>query len=376
MPPTYPTVESMLADIRPMQPVYCVHPGTYLESTQRFLSLFSGRVLYAVKANDEPLVLRALHSAGVRHFDCASVPEIRAIAEQCPGARCYLMNPARLRGAAIEAVSTFGVRHFAVDDIGGLRSLGGEIDLSRCVVFARLAARHPSAKMDLSSKFGAGFEEMPGLVEEIVRQGAEPALCFNVGSGVTSPEAYTLALSRLHELLPTLSKPIRLLDVGGGFPFSYPGYEVPPLEDFLGAISQGVEDLPLAPDAEILAEPGRALAAPGLSAVTQVLLRKDERIYLNDGMFGIFWELRFDGHKHYPTRVYRDGRLLEAEPKAFTLYGPTCDASDVLPQPFLLPSSIQPGDYVEFLHIGAYSLSGLTRFNGFYSNLLVEISNH
>lgn len=366
----------MLVDMRPTQPVYCIHPGIYLESTQRFLSHFSGRVLYAVKANDEPRVLRALHGAGVRHFDCASVPEIRTVAEHCPGGRCYFMNPARLRGAALEAASTFGVRHFAVDDIGGVRSLHDEIDLSRCVVFARLAARHPSAKMDLSSKFGAEFEEIPRLVEEIARLGAEPALCFNVGSGVTSPEAWTLTLSRLQNLLQSLAMPIRLLDVGGGFPFSYPGYEVPSLEAFLGAIAEGVRDLPLAHNAEILAEPGRALAAPGLSAVTQVLLRKNERIYLNDGMFGIFWELRFEGHKQYPTRVYRDGRLLEAEPGAFTLYGPTCDASDVLPQPFFLPSSIQPGDYVEFLHIGAYSLSGLTRFNGFYSNLLVEISNH
>ena len=70
---------------------------------------------------------------------------------------------------------------------------------------------------------------------------------------------------------------------------------------------QATRALPLAPGGVILAEPGRALAAPGLSAVVEVLLRRDDRLYLNDGMYGIFWELRFREHDGYPFRAFRDG---------------------------------------------------------------------
>ena len=39
-----------------------------------------------------------------------------------------------------------------------------------------------------------------------------------------------------------------------------------------------------------------------------------------------------------------------------------------------LPEDIRPGDYLEFGCIGAYSLSGRTRFNGHFSDDIVEIT--
>ena len=62
--------------------------------------------------------------------------------------------------------------------------------------------------------------------------------------------------------------------------------------------------MPLAEHAEILGEPGRALAAPGMSAIVEVCLRKEQRLYLNDGMYGIFWELRFKGHDRFPVKAH------------------------------------------------------------------------
>jgi ornithine decarboxylase len=55
------------------------------------------------------------------------------------------------------------------------------------------------------------------------------------------------------------------------------------------------------------------------------------------------------------------------------LYGPTCDASDVLPGEVELPADVGSGDYLEFGQIGAYSLSGRTRFNGLFSDRIVHI---
>ena len=133
--------------------------------------------------------------------------------------------------------------------------------------------------------------------------------------------------------------------------------------------------LPLAKHGVLMAEPGRALAAPGLSAVVEVLLRKEDRLYINDGMYGIFWELRFKAHERFAVRVWRNGRLLEGPTTSFQLYGPTCDASDVLPGRVEMPEALNAGDYLEFGHIGAYSLSGRTRFNGHYSDQVVRISD-
>ena len=107
-----------------------------------------------------------------------------------------------------------------------------------------------------------------------------------------------------------------------------------------------------------------------------MLLRKDDRVYINDGMYGIFWELRFKAHQRYAVTAYREGRELTGDTDAFHLFGPTCDGSDVLPETISLPREVAPGDHLHFHRLGAYSLSGRTRFNAHYSDLVVRLMSH
>ena len=368
-------VGSLLRTVRPKDPVYCIYPHVYSEITTEFLKGFPGRVLYAVKANPNPTILGLLLAAGVRHFDCASLPEIELIDEIAPEAPKYFMTPVRIRDAARTAQKKHGVRHFVVDHLSGLSQLVEEIDTSRSVIFARMAVHHESAMEDLSVRFGAQPEEMPALLQSIRDSGAEPALAFNVGSSVTDPEAYRYSMSVTKSVLDKLPFRLRLIDVGGGYPKSYPDFIVPELEQYFKAVEESVGTLPLADNAEVLGEPGRALAAPGMSAVVEVLLRKDSRLYINDGMFGIFWVLRIDGPDRFPVRTYRNGKPHEGETMEFQINGPTCDATDTLPGLVPLPTDIRPGDYLEFGNIGAYSIGGRTNYNGFYSDRIVSITS-
>lgn len=373
MPACFDSVEELLRSYRPVDPVYCIFPQVYTENAAAFVRGFPGRVLYAVKANDHPYVLRAIHAGGVRHYDCASLPEIAGVREICAESTCYFMTPVRLRGAAAAAQRDYGIRHFMVDHLSGIELLQREIDMSTSVVFARMAVFHDSAMITLSNRFGAPPEDVPAIMQAIAAAGAEPALAFNVGSSVTSPDAYRHSLKLAAGVLDALPFPVRLLDIGGGFPRAYPGFDVPPLTDYFTAIAKDARQLRLSEDADIFAEPGRALAAPGLSAVVEVCLRKENRLFLNDGMYGIFWELRFPGHKRYPVRVFRDGKRIAGTTDRFRLFGPTCDSSDELPGDVDLPADVRPGDYLEFGCIGAYSLSGRTSFNGFRSDQVVTI---
>jgi ornithine decarboxylase len=259
--------------------------------------------------------------------------------------------------------------------LSGLSQLLQEIDPARSVIFARMAVHHESAMEDLSLRFGAPPDEMGLLLKTIRDSGAEPALAFNVGSSVTDPDAYRYAMSVTKSVLEQLPFRLRLIDIGGGYPKSYPGFIVPGLNDYFSAVEESVATLPLADDAEILGEPGRALSAPGMSAVVEVVLRKDNRLYINDGMFGIFWVLRIDGPDRFPVRTYRDAKPLEGETIEFQVNGPTCDSTDTLPGLMHLPADIRTGDHLEFGNIGAYSLGGRTDYNGFYSDRIVTITS-
>ena len=261
----------MLASLNPTAPVYCVHPHNLADAAHEFLGGFPGRVLFAIKANNEPVVIDALYDAGIRDFDCASLTEIEQVASRYADAKCYFMSPVRLPGDARAAFAQHGVRHFMVDSITAVPDLAAEIDTGASVVFARMAVSHESAVEDLSSKFGAPPDDIPEILAAIRASGAEPALAFNVGSGVRSPAAYAHAMALAADVLSRVPFRVRLVDIGGGFPRPYPGFEVPGLDQFFAAIGDALGTLPLADDAELLAEPGRSLCATGLSTVVRVL---------------------------------------------------------------------------------------------------------
>ena len=149
-----------------------------------------------------------------------------------PDGTCYFMVPVRIRGEAERAQKEFGTRHFLVDHLSGIAPLAKEIDMQKSVVFARMAVFHDAAIWDLSSKFGAPPDEIPAILDAIADAGAEPALAFNVGSSVTHPNAYIDSMKIAADIIDKVDHDIRLVDIGGGYPRSYPGFRMPALDDF------------------------------------------------------------------------------------------------------------------------------------------------
>lgn len=372
----FPGIPEMLDALQPHEPVYCVYPEVLQRVTREFIAGFPGAVLYAVKANPSPLVLQGLIAGGLTEFDTASVPEMERVHGLFPGGRCHFMAPVKLPGAAARAYTHHGVRSFVVDHPAELERLLGELPGRDVDLFVRLAASDSDATYDLSTKFGASPDTVVDLLRQVEAAGARPALAFNVGSLVLRPGAYRRALDRCGEILQRAGVRVSRLDVGGGFPAWYPDVDARPVSEFFQAIAGFAAEAASQSPLQLMAEPGRALVAEGMSVVTRVLLRKDDRLYLNDGVWGSFIEPVISrGVVRYPTRVYRDGRLLAAgDCRDFTLYGPTCDSLDVLPRPFPLPADIRLGDWVEFGHMGAYSLTNRTGFNGFYPDAFVTIA--
>ena len=122
----FPDVRSMVAALKPSYPVYCLRPHVLRRTVQKFLDLFPGRVLYAVKCNPHPTVLQELYNAGIRHFDTASLPEIAQVREKFPEAGCYFMHPVKGRAVIQTAVRTCRDRVPIIHPVTG--ELLGELD--------------------------------------------------------------------------------------------------------------------------------------------------------------------------------------------------------------------------------------------------------
>jgi ornithine decarboxylase len=188
-------------------------------------------------------------------------------------------------------------------------------------------------------------------------------ICFHVGSQAMSPEAYANAMERARAAIVEAGVTVDVVDVGGGFPSSYPGMEPPPLERYFATIHRAFESLPISYSAELWAEPGRALCAEYSSLVVRVERRRGDELYINDGAYGALFDAAHLGWR-FPVRLLREPDS-NAKDMGFSFYGPTCDDMDRMAGPFELPADIQAGDYIEIGMLGAYGAAMRTGFNGF-----------
>lgn len=369
------SVETLLEVSKPVSPVLCLRPEILRARAATFCRLFPGRVLYAMKCNPHPLVLDALAAGGVNDFDTASLAEMETVSRLLPGARSYFHHPVKSREAIRRAYDDYGVRHFVVDHPSELEKLVATVGQGDIVVHVRLATPQTLASFNLSAKFGAAPESTVDLLRRIDALGLPAGITFHVGSLCRTVEAFTVALHLVGEVLATAGVGIRFLNVGGGFPVDYPGLAAPPLEGYIRAIESGVRALALPADCELLAEPGRALVAEGASLVVQVQMRRDDRLYINDGVYGSLMDLRLTEGLNPPVRLRRPGSAMSEDCDDFTIFGPTCDSIDVLPLPWRLPKDAGEGDWIEVGLMGAYSNVFATDFNGLTAPQVAEVAD-
>lgn len=356
-----PCVDDVVATLQPAEPVHCIRPATLAANAAGFTSAFPGETLYAVKCNPDPGVLRALWEGGLRHFDCASLAEIALVRDLFPEAGIHFMHPVKSRPAIAAAYARHGVRDFVFDSAGELQKIlqetGNAADLGLVV---RIALPALGAVCDLSAKFGAPHEEAVALLRAARPLTRRLGLSFHVGSQCMDPLAWRRALEIAAAITQQAGVALDVLDVGGGFPASYPGMEPPPLGAFMAEIEASVEHFGFS-GCTLWAEPGRALVANGASVVLQVQGRRGDALYVNDGVFGSLSDGGAPGFR-YPVRLLRES---DAAARDFSFWGPTCDSNDVMRGPFVLPGDTQDGDWIEVTQLGAYGAALRTGFNGF-----------
>jgi ornithine decarboxylase len=371
----YRSVDDMVHDMRPEMSVQCLRPATIIATAKRFLKAFPGDVMYAVKTNPDRRVLQYLSRAGVTHYDVASLAEVKLVADTLPGAEMHFMHPIKSREAIAAAYEEYGVRDFSLDSHEELQKI---LDVTKNAtdlgLYVRLAIASDGAAYSLAGKFGVALNEAVSLLKASRDAAARVGVCFHVGSQCMNPDAYIAAVQKVAALVAEADIRIDVLDIGGGFPSIYPGMTPPPLGYYMRAIKKALKLHPELAECQLICEPGRALVAEGGSVVVRVEARKGNMLYINDGTFGSLFDAGYPGFV-FPVKTIRPAGALSAETAEFGFFGPTCDSLDVMKGPFQLPKDIAEGDWIEIGQLGAYGATLRTNFNGFYSDLTVEVAD-
>ena len=374
----FKSVEELVNQLRPDKPVYCIRKKSILSASKFFQKNFPGKILYAVKTNPHPEVIKTLLKSGIDQFDVASVEEIKAVRKFDQVSKCSFMHTIKSREDISEAYFKYGVKTFALDTkdelIKIIESTSNAKDLE---LFVRVAVSNEHAEIDLSKKFGAINSEAAGLLRLVKQHSKKIGLSFHVGSQCMHPISYSKGISEIASIIKKTKIVPDYLNIGGGFPTIYPDLIPPSLESYFDEIKKGLENLKIEKLPEIICEPGRALVAESGSTIVRVNLRKKQKLYINDGTYGTLFDAGTPNIV-FPSKMIKDNsnKIISKKLTAFDFYGPTCDSMDYMKGPFLLPNNIKENDYIELGQLGSYGLTFRTQFNGFYSDKIYEVEDN
>ena len=99
----FKTVDELINQLKPEKPIYCIRKKSIQSASTYFRNKFPGKVLYAVKTNSHPEVLKTIVESGIENFDVASIQEIKDIRAISPDAKCSYMHTVKSRESIKEA---------------------------------------------------------------------------------------------------------------------------------------------------------------------------------------------------------------------------------------------------------------------------------
>ena len=315
---------------------------------------------YAVKANPNPRVLKALIEEGVG-FEIASIAELDLLLGLgVAPAEIYYSNPMKSR-AYIEYAAQKGVEWYVLDSVEELRKIVSVKPDAK--LYVRIEAPNVGSDWPLAGKFGIKSTEVDGIIAEAVALGADLAgATFHVGSQCRNPENWRVGIQhakRVFRKMRLAGLTPRLLNIGGGYPVRHVK-PIPSIERIAEVVNHGIRDIPQS--VRIMAEPGRFLVSDAGYFVCRVVgtaTRGGKRwMYWDAGVFGGVIEttegLRYDIHTD------RTGKVIP-----WCIAGPTCDSVDVCMRDEMFPEDMQEGDFIYIANAGAYTTAYASNFNGF-----------
>ena len=287
----FKSVEELINQLKPEKPIYCIRKNSIESAVKYFLKKFPGDILYAVKTNPHPEVIKTIISSGIEQFDVASIEEIKSIRNFSRNAKCSYMHTVKSRESIKEAYFNYGVKTFSLDTkdelIKIIESTNSAKDLE---LFVRVAVSNEHAEIDLSKKFGALTSEAVGLTRLAKQHAKKIGLSFHVGSQCMHPISYLKGISEIGNIIKKTKIIPDYINVGGGFPTIYPDLIPQSLDSYFNEIKKSLDNLKLDKLPKIICEPGRALVAESGSTIVKVNLRKKQKLYINDGTYGTLFD--------------------------------------------------------------------------------------
>ncbi|HJL15867.1 MAG TPA: bifunctional aspartate kinase/diaminopimelate decarboxylase [Sandaracinaceae bacterium LLY-WYZ-13_1] len=355
--------EALLAEAERGTPCYVYRPSAIDAALEELRLLPIERLLYSVKANPNPDVLRHLHDRGVS-FQCGSVGELERLSElfEDAGERIVFTGHGTVAddyrrafelGAQVVVGSETPLR--AWPEVFEGREIFLRVDPGRSA-----SGRHFVLTAGPQSKLGIAPDGVKAAHERARAAGAKVVgLHAHPGSGLRSTSTWR-AIARLLIGLAKDLPDVRVLDLGGGLGVpERVGHGDVNLTMLAAGLASIREE---APNLELWMEPGRFLVARAgvlLAHVRDVADKEGKTFITIDAGMNALVRPAIYGAWHETVNLtrYDEPRRIIAD-----VVGPLSDSADVLANDRLHPET-KPGDVFLIANAGAYGRAMASEYN-------------
>jgi len=338
-------------------------------------------VCYAVKANSNLSVLRALAEAGAG-FDIVSGGELeRVIKAGGDPTHCEFAGVGKT-AAEIEQALRCGIGCFNVESVPELFRIAAVAETMgrRAPVALRVNpgvdpdTHHYVATGKHTSKFGIALKDALAVYRLAAKlPGIEiRGVQMHIGSQITKVAPYVLAIRKMLPLIEQVRAlapdTLEIFDIGGGLGIRYRNEKPPTAKEFAAAVKPLVRNLGL----RIVLEPGRFIVGNGGVLVTQVQYIKQtpvKRFVIVDAAMNdlIRPSLYESHHEIVPVRKARRATVTA------DVVGPVCESGDFLAQARRM-AAVEEGELLAVMSAGAYGMAMSSNYNsrGRVAEVLVD----
>lgn len=325
-----------------------------------------------MKCNDDNIILKVLNALET-NFDCASKGEIfKMLNLGVSPERIIFANPMK-PASHIKLAKQYRVDTMTFDSDFELLKIKKIFPEAKLILRVRCDAA--KVQCPLGNKFGCETaNEAPTLIKLARDEGMNLiGVSFHVGSGCKEPPVFRRAIKIAHDLFEyakELGFNCNFLDIGGGFPGEKEMGGI--FEEIAEIVNKAIEEYFPDPNMKIIAEPGRFFVASAYTLACNIHSKKvllnpkgevDHVMYfITDGVYGSFNCVLYDHQVVHPVILKTPDK--NAKYTLSTVWGPSCDALDIVLENILLPE-MEIGEWMFFENMGAYTLPIACPFNGF-----------
>ncbi len=357
-------------------PVYIYDEATIrsrIRSLKKAVPYEPFQILYAVKANSNPEIVKIIASEGVG-IDAVSTEEIE-LALRCG------VNPSDVLYTGI------GVSDYEMEKA---RSMGVVLNLGSLSAVKRYARNHPNTPISVrinpdvgaghhghvitggpESKFGI-YESHLAELDEVVKSSGLKVIGVHshIGSGILDYRIFLEAVNIILSVAERYISTLEFVDFGGGIGVPYRPIDEPfDVETFGMEFSSRMERLShkAGRRIKVYLEPGRYIVAESGVLIVEVVEVKETPLYrfavVNSGFNHLIRPFAYGSYHHILNLSNPNG-----EPEMVVVAGYLCESGDLFtrtengPQPRKLPK-VREGDLLAIMTAGAYGYSMSSNYN-------------